>query len=99
MDGSLSSLLRGKSAKLVENRGIKLIVWKQGSFLGIGGDRHQRYHECAYSLEDNDESKLPIFVQDGINPPDVIELGLKLQVFFFIIHSFCTNGGDLGLLY
>ena len=81
MNGSLSSLLRGKKARLVDKRGIKLIKWKQSSFLGIGGDKEQSYHECTYSLEDNEECKLPIFIQDRIDPPDVIEFDWKLQVF------------------
>ena len=82
MDGSLSSLLCGKTAKLLENRGKKLITWKQGSFLGFGGDQSQRYHECVYSLEDNDGGKLPVFIQERISPPEVMELDSKLQVIF-----------------
>ena len=82
MDGSISSLLRGKTVKLVEKRYKKLIEWKQGSFLGFGGNESHQYHECIYSLEDSDGGKLPVFVQEGISPPEVMELDSKLQVFF-----------------
>ena len=81
MAGLLSSLLRGKTARLVDKKGLKLIKWKQGCVLGIAGDKQQFYHECIYSLVDNEESKLPFFIQDGIEPPDVIEFDWKLQVF------------------
>ena len=83
MKGSVSSLLRNKKAKLVDKEGIKQIEWKQDSVMGVGGDKHQSYRECIYSLEDNEdeESKLPIFIQDGKDIPDVIEFDWKLQVF------------------
>ena len=82
MDGSISTFLKGKKAKLVENRGIKQITWKQGSFLGYGGDQSQQYYECIYSLENSDEGKVPVFIQKEISPPDEMELDSNLQVFF-----------------
>ena len=81
MAGKLSDLLRGKNAKLVEKRGIKQLEWKQGSVLDVGGDKKQSYRECIYSLEDNEERKLTIFIQDGFDISDVIEFDAKLQVF------------------
>ena len=83
MDGSISALLKGKKAKLVENRGLKQIAWKQGSILGFGGDQIQQYYECIYSVEDNDEGKVPVFIQKEISPPDVMELDSALQVIVF----------------
>ncbi len=41
--------------------GIHTAQWKQGSFLGMGGDRAQSYLKCVYRLDNG--GRLPVFVQ------------------------------------
>ena len=49
------------------------ISWKQGSFLGIGGDRSARYNAYVYTLKDSGASML-VFVQDHLRLSKAVKI-------------------------
>ena len=70
------NFLKGKTLTLNSQGESIRVEWKQGSFLGIGGDRSQSYSLCSYELDGN---TIPVFVQAGWNVPQSLTVDSKLQ--------------------
>ena len=68
---SNKSQLYGKTAQFKHTVRTTTVQWKQGSFLGIGGDRSQTYHECHYTI---DGQILVVFVQSDMDIPKPITI-------------------------
>ena len=71
--------------------GCVTINWKQGSFLGIGGDHSQKYN--IFNYETPHKSLVPLYVQHDYVSPDKIVCNEKMQygmnngVFFVVLHD------------
>ena len=67
------------------------IKWKQGSFLGYGGDKTQSYK--VYIYESPNRATVPVFIQKGWTAHDPIIIKNDLQygmidgVFFLVYHD------------
>ncbi len=77
MASSLTGIFKGKTVEFDSVVETKTIHWKQGSVLGIGGDRSQTYKECHYTL---DGQILIVFVQSDWELPKPLTMDDKLQV-------------------
>lgn len=85
------SQLKGETITLKEQGGAVKIQWKQGSFLGVGGDRTQTYRLCTYALSSG--SEIPVYIQTNYSVPDEMDIDSKLQygmqegVIFYVYHD------------
>ena len=67
------------------------VSWKQGSFLGIGGDMSERY--TVYEYKSPNGAPFPVYIQSGYSAPDRLTVDSRLQygmsegVFFFVYHD------------
>ena len=67
------------------------VHWKQGSFLGYGGDMSQQYNVYEYTSPNG--AIVPVFIQDGWSSPDILKIGHDLQygmsegVFYLVYHD------------
>ena len=74
---SIAAFFKGKTATFESVVKTTTIHWKQGSFLGLGGDRSQTYRECHYKLDGN---IVVVFVQSDMDLPKPITIDGKVQV-------------------
>ena len=71
--------------------GSVTINWKQGSFLGIGGDHSQKYN--IFNYETPHKSLIPLYIQHDYDSPEKIVCNEKMQygmnkgVFFMVLHD------------
>ena len=71
--------------------GSETIHWKQGSFVGFGGDRSQTYDVFKYKAPNG--GLVPVYVQSGYDSPAEMVADSKLQygmnngVFFLVLHD------------
>ena len=83
--------LKGETLTFQGKEETVTISWKQGSFLGIGGDRSQTYTFCNYTLSSG--AKIPVYVQQGYSMPSKLTINSDLQygmqegVLFFVYHD------------
>lgn len=67
------------------------VSWKQGSFLGVGGDKSQRYTVFEYKSPNG--APIPVYIQSGYSAPDRLTVDNRLQygmsegVFFIVYHD------------
>ena len=67
------------------------IEWKQGSFLGLGGDVSQQY--IVYEYTSPNGAVVPVFIQKGWDAPDALTINSELQygmaegVFYLVFHD------------
>ena len=67
------------------------IEWKQGSFLGLGGDVSQDYN--VYEYKSPNGAVVPVFIQKGWDAPDTLTINNELQygmaegVFYLVFHD------------
>ncbi|XP_072017609.1 uncharacterized protein [Amphiura filiformis] len=91
-ESAISAAFRGKKGQFERTVSTKKINWKQGSFLGFGGDRSQTYKEVLYKIEGND-AFITVFIQDDWKVPDPLTLDSNLQYglnngdIFFVLHD------------
>ena len=84
-------LMRGMEVKKKEALGKFIITWKQGSILGVGGDRSQMYNLFAYETPQG--GKVPVYIQDGYDIPNKmvchgrLQCGMNDGVFFLVYHD------------
>ena len=77
-------MLKGREETVTVN-------WKQGSFIGFGGDRSQHYVLCEYTSSSG--NSIPVYVQDGYDIPQKLTIDSRLQygthdnVLFFVYHD------------
>lgn len=71
------SFLTGQDLQYETQRDTITIRWKQGSFMGIGGDRSQNYILCKYTTSDH--RGVPVFIQDSFDRPPILRVDSKLQ--------------------
>ena len=87
----MASAIRGMT--LTKGRQLQTIdvSWKQGSFLGMGGDRSQRY--TVYEYQSPNGAPIPVYIQSGYSAPDRLTVDNRLQygmsegVFFIVYHD------------
>ncbi|XP_072044195.1 uncharacterized protein [Amphiura filiformis] len=88
---SISSTFLGKKVEFDSVVATKTVHWKQGSVLGIGGDRSQTYKECHYKIDGS--GIVVVFVQSDWDIPKPLTLTNKLQYglnngnIFFVLHD------------
>lgn len=68
------------------------IKWKQGSILGIGGDKSQCYQLCNYEMHSGEV--VPVYIQDDYDMPDTLNIddgklqyGMNDGIFFIVYHD------------
>lgn len=101
------SFLKGQILSLKSKEQTVTINWKQGSFIGFGDDRSQKYILCNYTTSGSESIDIPIFIQANYDTPQSLTVNSSLQcgmqdgVLFFVLHSksqtpyqhrFRTNG-------
>ena len=87
----MASALMGMT--LTKERQVQTIdvSWKQGSFLGLGGNRSQRYTVFEYKSPNG--APIPVYIQSGYSAPDRLTVNNSLQygmsdgVFFIVYHD------------
>lgn len=83
--------LKGEPLTLKSRGETVTVSWKQGSFVGFGGDRSQNYVLCDYST--NRGNSVPVYIQGGYDIPKELVIDSKLQygtqdnVLFFVYHD------------
>ena len=83
--------LKGETLTLKSKGDTIKVEWKQGSFMGIGGDKMQAYKLCSYTLSSG--SEVPVYIQCDFDVPRTLTIGSKLQygmqegVLFFVYHD------------
>ena len=85
------SVLRGETLTLKSEGVIRTVSWKQGSFLGIGGDCSQEYRFCTYTTGNGTE--VPVYIQKSYDVPTKLTVNSQLQfgmqegVLFYVFHD------------
>ncbi|KAG5851413.1 hypothetical protein ANANG_G00093110 [Anguilla anguilla] len=85
------SMLKGQKLTFVSSDGAKKVEWKQGSFLGFGGDASQYYNECTYKMSGG--CLIPVYIQSNFSKPNSFTVDSKCQygmqngVIFLVIHD------------
>ncbi|KAG5851412.1 hypothetical protein ANANG_G00093100 [Anguilla anguilla] len=85
------SMLKGQKLTLVRSEGVKKVEWKQGSFLGFGGDKSQSYNECTYKMKGG--CILPVYIQSDFSKlnsfkvDNKCQFGMQKGVIFLVIHD------------
>ena len=83
--------LRGETLTLKSKGQTVAVSWKQGSFLGFGGDRSQNYVLCEYTTSNG--NSVPVYIQGGYDIPQRLTVNSNLQygtqdnVLFFVYHD------------
>ena len=85
------SQLKGETITLKSQGDIVTVQWKQGSFMGIGGDCSQTYRLCTYAMSSGTD--IPVYIQTSYNVPDRMKIDSRLQygmqegVLFYVYHE------------
>lgn len=83
--------LKGEVLTLNSKGDTITINWKQGSFVGFGGDKSQNYILCDYATSRG--NSVPVYIQAGWDIPQKLTIDSKLQygtqdnVLFFVYHD------------
>lgn len=83
--------LKGEPLTLKSRGETVTVSWKQGSFVGFGGDRSQNYVLCDYSTSRG--NSVPVYIQGGYDIPQKLVIDSRLQygtqdnVLFFVYHD------------
>ena len=83
--------LKGEPLTLKSRGETVTVSWKQGSFVGFGGDRSQNYVLCDYSTSRG--NSVPVYIQGGYDIPQELVIDSRLQygtqdnVLFFVYHD------------
>lgn len=84
--------LKGQTLTLKSKGDCIKVEWKQGSFMGMGGDKAQTYKLCSYTLSSGSE-EVPVYIQYNYDVPKTMKIDSKLQygmqegVLFFVYHD------------
>ena len=85
------SVLRGQTLSLESQGVIKTVSWKQGSFLGFGGDCSQEYRFCTYTTPSG--VQVAVYIQKSFSVPQSLTVDSRLQfgmqegVLFYVLHD------------
>ena len=63
---------------------VKKIEWKQGSFMGKGGDKSQMYTVCIYKFGEID---IPVYIAEGFEIPQHLKVSILLYFISIVISS------------
>lgn len=83
--------LKGEPLTLKSRGETVTVSWKQGSFVGFGGDKSQNYVLCDYSTSRG--NSVPVYIQGGYDIPQKLVIDSRLQygtqdnVLFFVYHD------------
>lgn len=86
------SVLRGQTLELKSKGDNVTVHWKQGSFIGFGGDRSQTYRLCTYSVS-GASGDVPVYIQSGYSIPDnltvdgSLQYGMQEGTIFYVFHD------------
>lgn len=85
--------LKGGSLTLVKTSGCQAIKWKQGSFVGIGGNKNESYQKCDYKISGGDKL-VPVYIHiDKGRPPKslkadhMMQYGMNNGIMFMVWHD------------
>ncbi|XP_053409108.1 uncharacterized protein LOC123560283 [Mercenaria mercenaria] len=87
----MADLLRGLKLTNKGKKDTVTVSWKQGSFIGFGGDRTQVYE--LYEYETPQGSLLLVYIQKDFDTPDIlvcdgrIQYGMNNGVLFLVYHD------------
>lgn len=87
------SFLNGQTLSLKSKEQTVILKWKQGSFIGFGDDRSQKYILCNYTTSGGESVDVPVFIQADYDTPQRLTINSSLQcgmqdsVFFFVLHN------------
>ena len=86
------SMLRGQTLTLIKRGEAVKVEWKQGSFLGFGGDQHETYVLCMYSAPGGEE--IPVYIQTSkysveskLKVDGRLQYGMQDGVLFYVLHE------------
>ena len=88
---SMASMLKGTQLTKVKHVEDQTIHWKQGSILGVGGDRQQTY--SVYEYKSSGGEKVPVYIQTGWDAAQTLTIDNQLQygmndgLFFLVYHD------------
>ena len=71
------SSLKGQTLTLQKQVEIVTIEWKQGSFMGFGGDMVQHYSLCDYQTPT--KRHIQVYIQQGFDVPHKLTIDSDLQ--------------------
>lgn len=83
--------LKGETMTLKSKGETVTVNWKQGSFIGFGGDRSQNYILCDYTTRNG--NSVPVYIQAGYDILKTLKIDSSLQygtqdnVLFFVYHD------------
>ena len=82
--------MKGKTLTFKSRGETITIHWKQGRFVGIGGDKSQNYVLCDYTTSRG--KSVPVYIQRGYDIPQKLTIDSRLQygtkdVLFFVHHD------------
>lgn len=85
------SFMKGQTLTFNKKEKKITVNWKQGSFLGFGGDASQNYWLCDY--ETSGGQSIPVYIEAGYDMPSKLRIDSSLQygmqdgVLFFVYHD------------
>ena len=91
--GTIAELRWDETALYEVDNHLLTIHWKQGSFLGMGGDRSQTYYVCQYRLVSQYRYFVTIYAQESYGTPDemtvdrTLQYGLDDDIVFLVYHD------------
>lgn len=87
----MASVLKGLTLQKNARKDHITISWKQGSFMGIGGDRRQSYN--VYEYIGPNGSPVPVFIQSDWDIPENLTIDSRVQygmnegILFLVLHD------------
>ena len=86
------SMLKGQTLTLKERGEGVSVSWKQGSFMGFGGDMHETYVLCKYSAPSGEI--VPVYIQTSkynvsreLTVNSRLQYGMQDGVLFYVLHD------------
>ena len=85
------SFLKGQTLTLESKGRTVTVSWKQGSFLGFGGDSKQDYALCKYNTSGGEP--VAVFIQSGydiqrkLTVNSSLQYGMQNGILFFVYHD------------
>lgn len=77
LESATMGSLRGENLTFKSREQTVTVKWKQGSFLGFGGDKSQNYVLCDYTTGNG--NSVPFYIQAGYSVPQKLKIDSRLQ--------------------
>ncbi len=69
---TIMQFMQGKKLKYVKDICRETVKWKQGSFIGFGGDRSQTFTIHEYRMEGDAANGLIVYVSDKYHKENIL---------------------------